>query len=154
MTYGDIVRAVTGTLTTLFPNHNIYSMMRVEKLDRPAFFFSLKPVIVEASNLRTRHNVLSLYIDYFQAVKDEVDMYDTATKIRDALGWSYPVPVGEDSVERVNVTEFDWDFVGQERNIIEMNVTLEYFDNVDNSDDHADLIENVDVHYTVKEVLG
>jgi hypothetical protein len=147
MTYGDIVRSVTGTLQELFPTHNIYSMARVERLERPAFFFSLKPVIVEASNKRTRHNVLSLYIDYFQAVKDEADMYDAATRIRDALGWSYAVG---DNGEYINVTEFDWDFVGSERNIIEMNITLEYFDAIDN-DEHAPLIEDVDVTYHLRE---
>ena len=154
MTYGDIVKSVTATLKSLFPNHNIYSIARVEKLVRPAFFFSIKPVIVEASNLRTRHNMLSLYIDYFQAVKDEVNLYDTVTKIRDALGWSYPVTVVKDKteqVERVDITEFDWDFVGSERNIVEMNITLEYFDTIDN-DEHAELIEDVDVTYKVKEV--
>ena len=88
MTYGDIVQSVTGTLQTLFPNHNIYSMARVERLERPAFFFSLKPVVVEPSNRRTRHNVLSLYIDYFQAVKDEADMYDTATKGNLSTSWN------------------------------------------------------------------
>lgn len=148
MTYGDIVRSVTGTLQELFPTHNIYSMARVERLERPAFFFSLKPVTVEPSNRRTRHNVLSLYIDYFQEVKDEADMYDAATKIRDALGWSYQV--GDDG-EYVNVTEFDWDFVGSERNIIEMNITLEYFDAIGN-DEHAPLIEDVDVKYKLREV--
>ena len=147
MTYGDIVQSVTGTLQSLFPKHNIYSMARVERLERPAFFFSLKPVIVEPSNRRTRHNVLSLYIDYFQAVKDEADMYDTATKIRDALGWSYAVG---DKGEFVNVMEYDWDFVGSERNIMEINVTLEYFDTV-NNDETAPLIEDVEVTYHLRE---
>ena len=150
MTYGDIVQSVTGTLQELFPNHNIYSMARVERLERPAFFFSLKPIVVEASNMRTRHNVLSLYIDYFQAVKDEADMYGTATTIRDALGWSYNVIVGMESKGWINVTEFDWDFVGSERNILEMNVTLEYFDTIDN-DEHAPLIEDVDINYHLRE---
>jgi hypothetical protein len=147
MTYGDIVQSVTGTLQTLFPNHNIYSIARVERLERPAFFFSIKPVVVEPSNRRTRHNVLSLYIDYFQAVKDEADIYDTVTKIRDALGWSYAVG---DKGEYVNVMEYDWDFVGSERNVLEINVTLEYFDTV-NNDETAPLIEDVDVTYHLRE---
>ena len=87
-----------------------------------------------------------MYIDYFQEVKDEADLYDTANTIRDALGWSYPV--GDDYI---NVTEFDWDFVGSERNIIEMNITLEYFDAIDN-DEHAELIEDVDITYYLREV--
>ena len=146
MKYSDIAKALTGTLKELFPDRRIYSIMRVEDMKRPAFFFSIKPVIDEPSNRRTRHNILSVYIDYFQEVKDEADLYDTANTIRDALGWSYPV--GDDYI---NVTEFDWDFVGSERNIIEMNITLEYFDAIDN-DEHAELIEDVDITYYLREV--
>ena len=46
--------------------------------------------------------------------------------------------------------EYDWDFVGSERNIMEINVTLEYFDTV-NNDETAPLIEDVDVTYHLRE---
>ena len=148
MTYGDIARALTKTLTDLFPGHRIYSMARVEKIERPAFFFSMKPVLVEAANMRTRHNVLSVYIDYFQSVKDEAGMYDAATVIRDTLGWSYPV--GD---HYVNVQSFDWEFVGTERNVIEISITLDYFDAVD-TDEKADLMEDVHVNVETEDPVG
>lgn len=145
ITYGAIVRAFTSTLKKLFPGHKIYSIARAEDMVRPAFFFYLKPVLVEPSNKHTRRNILSLYVDYHQKVKNEAEMYDAAYKIRDALGWKYKIPEGY-----INVTEFDWEFVGKKRDVIELNITLEYFDTIDD-DEHAELIEDVCIDYDLKE---
>lgn len=145
ITYGAIARAFTKTLKELFPDHKVYSIARAEDNDRPAFFFYLKPVIIEASNNRTRRNVLSLYVDYHQKVKGESGMYEAADKIREALGWKYKIPEGY-----INVTEFDWEFVGRKRDVMELNITLEYYDAIQ-TDEHADIMESVDVNYNLKE---
>lgn len=148
MTYGDIARAVTKTLKELFPEADIVSMARTEDISRPAFFFYLKPVAIEAASERARHNVLSLYIDYLQKVKDEPDMYDVATKIRDALGWSYRV--GDNYID---VTGFDWEFVGQKRDTLELDITLEYFDALD-ADEDAEPMEEIGIAMELEEVVG
>ena len=148
MNLGDIARAFTKTLHDNFPGHAVYSMARTESIKRPAFFFYLKPVISEPANKVTRHNILSLYVDYFQKVKDEAGMYDTASKIRDILGFAYQV--GD---RYIDVTEFDWEFVGSERNVLELNITLEYFDLV-GKEETADLMEEASVKVTLKEELG
>lgn len=146
MKYGDINKAVTETLKDLYPERNVYSIMREEGIERPAFFFYLRPVIVEPANMRTRHSILSLYIDYFQEIKDEEDMYNTCSAIRDAFGFAYMV-----KDKYVNVTGFDWELVGKGRNVMQMDITLEFFEAIDN-DEHADPMESVDVNVILKEV--
>ncbi len=125
-TYKDIAEALKETLKEVVPGCTVYSVARVEAIERPAFFFTIKPIITEPANMRTRHNVLAVYIDYLQKVKDEADMYDVAGKLREALGFAYRV-----GKRYLYVTDFDFDFVGKERNVLEMSVTFEYFDMIE-----------------------
>ena len=125
MTYSDLNLAITELLQGLYPKRTILSNMRVEGLMRPSFYFYMKPVVSESGNLNTRHNVMGVYIDYLQDVKDEKDIYDTLQTIRDAFG--HNIIVGKKSV---NVVDFDWDLNGADRNVAEMNITLEWYDNV------------------------
>ena len=88
-TYKDIAEALKETLQGIVPGCTVYSVARVEAIERPAFFFNMKPLLTEPANKRTRHNVLAVYIDYLQKVKDEADMYVVAGKLREALGFAY-----------------------------------------------------------------
>ena len=123
MIYTDIAKAVTNTLKHLFPEAKIYALGRIEDIERPAFYFTLKPVIVEAVNHRMRHNVLTLTITYFPKRVDEAEFYAVVTKMRDALGFSYPV---KDSY--VSINDFDWEFVGSNKNTLQMSATLEFLE--------------------------
>ena len=104
--YGDIVRELTRTLKNLMPGVTVYAAERVESIKRPAFYFTVKPILTEAANMRTRHNVLGLYIDFFQKVKDEAGMYDVATMVRDALGFAYKV--GD---HYIDIKDFSYDLL-------------------------------------------
>lgn len=146
MTFSDIQIAVVKILKDNFPNHNIQSIMKVEQVKRPAFFVYMKPIISEPSGKYARHNIMALYIDYFQDVKNEKDMYDAAYIIRDAMGISFPAGDGY-----ANVMEFDWDFVGSERNIMEISVELEYYDAVGTKEE-ADTMESLEIITTLREV--
>ena len=136
MTYADIARAITKTLKGALPGARVYSMGRVEAVKRPAFYFALHPVLTEASNIRTRHNVVSVIIDFLQEEKDEAEMYEVASKVRDALGWSYQCGDGW-----ADVVGFTFELVTEGRNVLEMDVTLDYFEELD-VDEKADLMED------------
>ena len=146
ITYADIASALGDTLSGLVPGCGVYSIARTEDFKRPAFFFYLKPILTEAANMRTRHNVVAAYIDYHQKVKDEADMYKVAGKLRDALGFAYKV-----KSRYLDVTEFDFEFVGKERNIMEMSATFDYFDPIE-ADDKAELMEEAIVNVKLREV--
>ena len=96
--------------------------------------------------MRTRHNVLAVYIDYLQKVKDEADMYNVAGKLREALGFAYRV-----GKRYLYVTDFDFDFVGKERNVLEMSVTFEYFDMIE-ADEKAEPMGEAVVSIKLREV--
>lgn len=146
-TYADIARALTNTLKEIVPGCKVYSTARVEGIERPAFSFFLKPILTEAANRITRHNVLAAYIDYTQEVKDEGDMYEVAGKLREALGFAYKV-----GKRYLDVTDFDFEFTGKERNILEMSVTFDYFDMIE-TDEKAEPMGEAVVSIKLKEVF-
>ena len=146
-TYKDIAEALKKTLKGIVPGCTVYSVARVEAIERPAFFFTIKPILTEPANIRTRHNVLAVYIDYLQKVKDEADMYDVAGKLREALGFAYRV-----GKRHLDVTDFDFEFIGKERNILEMSVTFDYFDMIE-TDEKAEPMGEAVVSIKLKEVF-
>ena len=145
MTYSDLNMAITELLRGLYPDREILSNMRVEGLMRPSFYFYMKPIVSEPGNLNTRHNIMGVFIDYLQEYKDEKDLYDTLQNIRDAFG--HNIMVGKKSV---NVTDFDWDLNGADRNTAEINVTLEWFDNV-TKPNTAEIMRDVTLRTQYKE---
>ena len=146
MTFSDLKDAIAKLLIKNFPNVNVYSSMREEQVKRPAFYSYMKPVTSEAANQYSRHNVMSLYIDYLQEYKDEKDLYDTLQKIRDVFGNN--IIVGKESV---NVMDFDWDLTAADRNVAEVDITLEWFDNT-RKEETAELIKDITLKAKIEEV--
>ena len=146
-TYKDIAETLKETLKEVVPGCTVYSIARVEAVERPAFFFTIKPIITEPANMRTRHNVLAVYIDYLQKVKDEADMYEVAGKLREALGFAYRV-----GKRHLDVADFDFEFVGKERNVLEMSITFDYFDMIE-TDEEAETMGEAVVSVRLKEVF-
>ena len=145
MTLSDVNTAVHDILAENFDNYRLYSQARVENIKRPAFVYFLHPVSMEPSGRNTRHVVMTLVIDYFQSVKNMPDAENAIIKIRDALGWSFAAGDGY-----ANVTDFDWSYTGTERNIPEINATLEWFEAV-NLEKPADTMEILQLKTKLKE---
>jgi hypothetical protein len=118
----------TGIVTLIkskFPSIKIYSMSVVENMKRPAFCMQLKPTQTEPSNFNTRRNQMTLYIDYFQKVVDEGDILDVIDDLRDLFGLS--IQIGDRAID---VTAFDWDYIGTDRNVPEISIDLEWSDRI------------------------
>ena len=106
-------------MMTKFPaeQYTYYSQMVVEGYERPSFFTQLKPISMEPVNYNSRKNHVTFYIDYMQEIADEVDALEVIMKIMDLFGTD--VRVGDRSVD---VTGFDYEFIGSKRNIPEMTI--------------------------------
>jgi len=128
LTLNDVKSGIVAMIKKAFPTIKIYSLAVVEKYKRPAFFIQLKPTTMEPDNYNTRRNQMTLYIDYFQQTVDEYDILDVIDKLRDLFGLSILI---ED--RHIDVTGFDYDLVGTDRNVPEISIDLEWSDRIDHT---------------------
>ena len=149
MTIVGVKQCVTDLIKSMFPKMGIYSIMKSEGFNRPAFFIYMKPVIDEPENYNTRHLVYNVYIDYFQAVKDEYDAMTVMAQIRDAFG----LFITDKDGHTAKTTDFSFDYVGVERNVPEAAITLEWFEQIEH-DRTAPTMETLTWEQTLKEVYN
>lgn len=112
-------------------------MAVVENYERPCFFTQLLPVDMRPENYNSRRNEVVFYITILLDEADEARMLDMIQRIRDLFGLN--VMIGDKSV---NVTDFDWNYAGTDRNIPELSVSLEWLDRIEHKND-APVVERV-----------
>lgn len=126
-------------LETEYPKetYKYYSMAVVENYERPCFFTQLLPVDMRPENYNSRKNEVVFYITILLEKADEARMLDMIQHIRDLFGLN--VMVRDKSV---NVTDFDWNYTGKDRNIPEIAVSLMWFDRIEHKNS-APVVEQV-----------
>lgn len=124
MTLLELKKALIQKMQTLYPatEYRYYGIEVVEGYAKPAFFTQLKPVTMDSANKNSTENVLAFYITYFQKQTDEVDMLRKIDGIRELFG-SF-IRVGDRAVD---ITDFSFDYAGNDRNILEISFGLEFF---------------------------
>lgn len=130
MTLKDVKKGLIDLLKTKYSKYHYYSMSVIEGYERPSFFTQLKPVLIENRNERTRENIVMFYIDYFQEEVDEADMLDKIDEIRKLFG-TY-VMIGKRALD---VLSIDYDFIGTDRNILEISIELEWMEQIEHSNE-------------------
>ena len=126
MTIKEVKKGFNALLASKYPSIKLYSKAVVEGYKRPCFFTQLKPISMNNSTQTTRYNLATFYIEYMQERLDEADMLDKIDEIRNLFG-QY-VRVGDRAVD---VTEFSFDYVGTDRNILEISLDIEWFDRIE-----------------------
>lgn len=121
------------------PTYKYYSKMVVESYDRPSFFLRLAPIQNSRETTTFRSKQFALYITYFQPILDEVDILTKIDEIERLFG-NY-VRIGDRAID---VTGFDFDYLGNDRNILEITVDLEWMDRI-NTTETADPMESVSI---------
>ena len=132
-------KGLNELLQTRYPKskYKYYSMAVVEGYDRPCFFTQIKPVDASPVNYNSRHNQVVFYITILQKQVDEEEILQMIQDIRDLFGLN--VKIGEKSL---NVTDFDWQYAGTDRNIPEISIELEWLEKIDHETNEP-LIEQV-----------
>ena len=132
MTLLELKRALIQKMQTLYPSteYRYYGVEVVEGYVKPAFFTQLKPVTMDFANHNATENILSFYITYFQKQTDEADILRKVDGIR-ALFGKY-LQVGDRAVD---ITDFSFDYVGNDRNILEISFDLEFFGKLERETD-------------------
>lgn len=128
MTLKELKTGLLALLMGKYPRgqYHYYSQAVVEGYKRPAIFTQLKPTLMEPVNYNTRKNMVSFYITLMPKKVDEAEALDMIEEIRNLFGLS--VTVGGRAVD---VTGFDFDFIGSDRNIPEISIDLEWYDRIE-----------------------
>lgn len=128
MTLTEIKKGLNKTMQTLYPipQYQFYGVDIVEGYQRPCFFTKLQPVQMRPENYNTYFNQAAYYIDYIQKEPDEVDMMKKIEEIRELFGLY--VKIGSRTLD---VTNFDYEFIGTDRNILEISIDIEWMDRIE-----------------------
>lgn len=147
MTLAEIKKGLLSHMQTSFPcdKYKYYSMDVVEGFDRPCFFTQLKPVDTAPQNYNSRNNVLTFYINYLQTEIDEFEMLETIDKIRNLFGLA--VKIGDRAVK---VDNFEWDFIGKDRNVVEISVDIQWMDKIEHEITEQ-IVESVQTNTNMEE---
>ena len=137
MTLTELKGGLLALLKTIYPKYKYYSAAVVEGYDRPCFFTQLKPVDMGTENYNSRKNRMIFYITYMPKRVDEAESLCMIQEMRDLFGMY--VKIGG---RVVYVESFDWNFIGTDRNILEMSVELYWLDRIEHNTD-APVIEQV-----------
>ena len=125
----DLKKAYIETLRGLYGKKIKYYGLEIkEGYSKPSFFIDLSPVEM-SDGINTRKNVFNFYTTYFQKEVDEIDIFKKIEEIRGALG--NKMRVGD---RFVNVTDFGYSLTGKDRNILQINFTVDYMDSVPDSE--------------------
>ena len=147
MTLAELKKGLLSHMMTIFPKdrYKYYSMDVIEGYDRPCFFTQLKPVDTAPHNYNSRNNVLTFDINYFSEEVDELEMLTVVDQLRDLFGLA--VKIGDRAVK---VDNFEWDFVGTDRNILEVSIDVQWSDKIEHAETD-DIVESVETNTRMEE---
>lgn len=123
MTILEAKKMLIDVIKTVYPasQYKYYSMAVVEGYERPCFFTQLKIIENQPSNYNSRRIRANFYIDYMQKEVDEADYLEVAESLQEAFGLYVK---NENGV--IYVGDVNWQYVGSERNVIEISVEVEW----------------------------
>lgn len=149
MTLKEVKTGLLTLMQTKYPDYKYYSMAVVEDFDRPSFFTQIKPVDTTPINYNSRMSIYAFYITVFQEEVDEVALLDVIDTLRDLFELSVRIKSAEGN-RSVDVNDFEFDFVGTDRNVAQIIVTLQWQDRIDHTN-NAPLMESVEFNQTMEE---
>lgn len=127
----ELKKGMIAVLRELYPKgYKFYGNEVVEGYDKPSFFTQLIPVTMENVTQHTTNNTMLFVITYFQKNKDEADNFKKITEIRKAFGLKVEI-----ADRQINVEEMDFQFIGEEGNILQIQVTINYIDDMENEEE-------------------
>ena len=135
----ELKKGMIAVLRDLYPTgYKFYGNEVVEGYDKPSFFTQLIPVTMENITQHTTNNTMLFVITYFQRNKDEADNLKKITEIRKAFGLKVEI-----ADRQINVEEMDFQFIGEEGNILQIQVTINYIDDIEKEEEQHEAIGGV-----------
>lgn len=134
----DIYKAVNGLLSDKYQKINIYGKEVKEEFDRPAFFVSFNPISIENQSVNFRYKKYDIQIVYFQENADEIDNMEKVNEIENLFGNAIKV-----NDRYIHVIEIDHEYIGEDDDILQVSITIEFFDDVEKIEKHETMSELV-----------
>ncbi len=125
----DIRVSAFGLLRQAYPKYKVYGNEVKECFSKPSFFVSVMPVANSNESVNFKFYSYSIIITYFQAKADEIDSLNKVAEIEKLFGYQMPV---KDRL--INVTDCGYDFAGEHKNILQITVDIEFYDDIDKKD--------------------
>lgn len=127
MTLGEVKKGILALLESRYPKekYKYYSKAVVKGFTRPCFFTQMIPSNITPENYNTRKLTVLFYITIFQDTIDEADALDMIDSIQNLFGLA--VKIGDRAID---VTNYNWSFIGNDQNIPEIVVTLDWMDEI------------------------
>lgn len=132
ITIQEIKKAMIQVMKELYPKgYRFYGAEITEGYEKPSFFTQILPVAMDNETKNLRNNVLMFVATYFQKETNESDLLKKAHEIRMAFGLKVKV------LDRsLNVTDFDYDFMGNDDDILQVRVTVSFKEQIEREEQH------------------
>ena len=135
----ELKKGMNAVLRELYPKgYKIYGNEVAEGYEKPSFFTQLIPATMENATQHTTNNTMLFVITYFQKQKDEADNFRKITEIRKAFGLKVEI-----ADRQINVEEMDFQFIGEEGNILQIQVTINYTDDIGEEEQQHETVGGV-----------
>lgn len=135
----ELKKGLIAVLREKYPKgYKFYGNEVTEGYEKPSFFTQLIPATMENATQHTTNNTMLFVITYFQKQKDEADNFKKITEIRKAFGLKVEV-----ADRKINVEELDYQFVGEDGNILQIQVTINYIDDIEKEEEQHEAIGGV-----------
>lgn len=122
----EVKKEMIQVIKNLYPKgYRFYGAEVTEGYEKPSFFTQILPEKMENETKNLRSNTLMFVVTYFQKAVDEADMLEKAREIRNAFGLKVKV-----DDRYINVIDFDYDFVGSDDNILQMRITVSFYEQI------------------------
>lgn len=143
----ELKKSLLDRMKTVFPEdkYHYYSSAVTEGYKRPCFFTQLIPSESATENFNTLRNKMTFHITHMQKSFDEVLALKLIDSLRELFRLS--VPVGDRAVDVVGI---DWEFIGTERNIPQISISLEWFDRIEH-EETEDRVSNLEINREMEE---
>lgn len=103
----------------------VYGNEVKEGYTRPSFFVQLLPVQILNSSTNFHEESYSIVITYFQPQPDSLDNYKKVDSMRELFGQKLNI-----GTRAVNVTDFSYNFVGEKSDVLQVYISVEFFNGI------------------------
>ena len=122
----DLKAALNGVIQNKYgSSYKYYGIEITEGYEKPSFFTQLLPVNLNPITTNFSEKRFSFIITYFSKKVDEEDSLTKVSELMDAFGLKVKV-----KDRYVNVSEFEYEFVGEKSNILQMSLNVSFMDEI------------------------
>lgn len=122
----DIYKAIIDLMKSKYPSYKTYGHEVTEGYKKPSFFVDLVPRNISNESVNYKKYEYTIRITYFQKDADEIDNLTKIDEIQSIFGYKLRV---EDQL--FNITDFDYDFIGEHTNILQLSIDFEYIEYIE-----------------------